>query len=143
MKLKMINLIILTAFLMLFSTCDPLSGPLSISERITAFVNTLNSSDRSDIQDHFHPDMTNYNQLADPGFLDSSPLDSSNGSVTITQVSSADHSGGGKDITCDFTNDNGTYNNALVLWMLQEGDDWKIRRLDLTISTTYTLSNIK
>ncbi|MBN2736793.1 MAG: hypothetical protein JXR70_07405 [Spirochaetales bacterium] len=136
MKQSVIFLSVILLFLILFLSCDLPGENLSISERIAAFVTSLNQDDRSNIQDHFHPNMVNYNQIASASVFDTGPMKIANQNFAITQVSSSDHSGGGTDVTCNFTNGISTYPNSLILWMLQDGTNWKIRQLNLDIVGT-------
>ncbi len=132
MKYKKIIFVAVAALLVFSVTsCEELLSSLfgvSIEERITGFEATLNTADRTDILNHFHPLMENRNQLNDPAVIDDSPL----------RYANHDFSFGTPDIddsniaTCSFLNGQGA-TGTIVFTMDLDGYDYKILKLTLTL----------
>ena len=136
-------LVILTVILMAvaLSSCDILMGFLgtSIETRIGQFEDALNEEDRTNINEHFHPSMDNHQQIADSVVFDTGPL-----SYDYYKFTIGDPEVDGSIATCDFENGIGI-TGTLTLTMEQDGFDYKIRKLTLSIdgtSVTYTLMRV-
>jgi hypothetical protein len=93
------------------ASCDilPNTGPVSIAQRISDFQADLNTTDRTNVYNDFHPDMTTqFNALKNPGLVGFNTLfplpgpsyslsivDSSNPSAVIVQVTAGSTDGSG------------------------------------------------
>ena len=132
MKYKNIILAAVAALTVLAVTsCDELLSSLfgvSIEERITAFEATLNTTERTDILDHIHPDMKNRKQLNDPDIILGSSLDYFNHvfEIGVPSVDDADVA------TCSYLDGNGA-TGTIEFAMALDGYDYKILRLTLTL----------
>lgn len=64
-----------------------LFGGVSKTDRITLFVAELNSSDRSDVYTHVHPEADDYDALKDGDFVfEGSELDADNQDFSVSAV---------------------------------------------------------
>ncbi len=133
MKYRKITLAVVTVALIFgLTSCQQLLVSLfgtTIEEQISAFQATLNTDDRSDILDHIHPDMANYQQLADPQTFIDSPLyygyqPFTFGPPTVDKNNVA---------VCSFLNDVAT--GTITFTMALDGYDYKILKLNITLDT--------
>lgn len=140
---RLIRLFVLAVLTVaLLASCEQLlnmllsSSGVTIAERIQQFEADLNAADRSNIQKNFHPSMANYYQLSDPAVLEDGPLSSVNKTFNIGTPDID-----GTYVTATFSHKYAS--GTIDLTMALDGDDYKIKRLDVTISqTTYTLKRL-
>jgi len=124
MKKNTFIFIIISIFVIILFSCDLL--PVSIEERISLFVDALNSSapDRQ-LYEHFHPDLGYYDQL-DEDYFDSTPLSSANQPFSITPTGSPYDVGGGlQRVDANFDSDVLSSSNCYFR-MKMDGQDWYI-----------------
>lgn len=135
MTLKKIALILMAIGILFgLTSCEDLlqgllGGGVTIQEQITAFQGSLNAAarDAEVLRSHLHPDMLNYQQLADlqvweDGSLSSAYADFTFGAATV----------GANDVaTCTYSAGNGT--GTIEFSMRLDGSDYKILRIELTI----------
>jgi hypothetical protein len=68
-------------------SCGGLSSPVSIDQRLTDFIDSLNTSTRSGIQDNFHPtDTTDYSTLPNIDWTTWFPLVNGGTSYSLSSV---------------------------------------------------------
>ncbi len=135
MKFGRIALLILVGVSVIgLTSCEALlnmlfGGGIEIADQIESFETTLNRANRADILTHFHPDMTGYQQLADPEVIDAGPLSYAHADFEFgTPVVD------GNDIAnCTFLNGDGAA-GTIVFTMVLDGSDYKINKIVLTIS---------
>jgi len=131
MKNKNILLALLAVCIALAVTsCDQLFSSLfgtSIEARIDAFEQTLNMEDRSDMLNHFHPEMNNYNQLKDLDIFEDSYLAYANQPFTISSPEVDEN-----DVAvCSFQHTDAT--GTIEFTMALDDYDYKILKLKLTL----------
>ena len=138
MKRRLILLALAAVTVMTFTSCEDLLNALfggtTIDEQITSFQSTLNSADRTNIREHFHPLMAGYQQIADDEVFNTGPLRYANANFTISVTNIVN-----EVATCTYTDANGT-DGTIVFTMVKDGSDYKINKIDLTVlGLTYTL----
>ena len=143
---KLLALVAITLILVVgLTSCEFLMDMLGFTsqegvtaeERINLFESALNSADRSNLRNHFHPDMLNYDQVADDVVIATGPLSYANAPFIIGAPSIV-----GDVATSSFENFWGA-TGTVVFTLLLDGLDYKIRRLVLTLdvdpTTNYTI----
>ena len=130
-KLIIIKIILLILISLIFYAC---TSTVSIDERITNFINDLNSSDRSSTYLNFHETLTNdYNAIKSAGYWDAAFIQSwqlyniTNYTTTMNSDTTATISG-----TFKHALDSGS---VILLEMAKSGDDWYIKTLVCNLAT--------
>lgn len=133
-----ISIVAMTA---VFASCSLLEMFLgtSVEDQINDFEDTLNSTGRSGIRDHFHSDMEDYNAIADNTIFSTGPLSYDNANFTIGEPTIS-----GDVATCSFKNGFDA-TGTITFTMRKDGLDNKILKLTLEIdgsNVTYTLKQL-
>lgn len=141
MKHRKILLVLLAAaVVLLLGSCDQLMSSLfgvTIEGRIESFRAALNEENRDDMQEHFHPDMTNYQQLADPKVFDGGPLAYANSTFVFGVPDVED------DVAvCSYLDGNGA-TGTIEFTMKRDGLNYKIFKLKLTLDSSSTVYELK
>ena len=128
--------------------CDWLQGllgeTLSISERIDAFVDELNTNSRTTVGEHIHPSAAEFVALQSSTPWEGGPPSTANRDFGWTAGSTTDNGDGTMDVTGSFTSDAGAvaFTNALFTIQEDEQDNWKIRLFDLDTTDVLTTWDI-
>jgi hypothetical protein len=119
-------------------SCSVFGFP-SITGRIAQFEDALNQADRTEINQHFHPDETaNYDQIKDQEVFTSGPLYYGYEPFTIEVTDDSDPD----RVEALLTNDN-LSDNPITFKMARDGLGWLIEELSITVSSyEYTIKQI-
>jgi len=119
------------ALMRLLYSCDMLATEtMSIPDRIQAFEDDLNNGDYT-LQNHFHPDMSGYDNYADAATLNTGVLGEANAPFSFgTPVVSGSSASG------SFSS-NGGADGSYTATMREDGaDNWKIYEMKIYGSST-------
>ena len=111
---------------LMLAGCPGLPEPVSIEERINLFEKDLN--DGKDLQGHFHPELLDYENIADEEVFKSGPLSTTNAPFNISEPVIT-----GDVASCTFYN---TASDGMMEFTMKlDGYDYKILKLMVTVGT--------
>lgn len=135
-KTKLLIIGISAALVLTLTSCQELldlimGGGVTVEERVNQFELMLNNANRTvdDFKSHLHPtEMQNYAQI-DEDTIETGPLRTANADFIIGEPNFV-----GDIATCTFENVNGA-TGTLELQMAEDGSDYKIKKITLTLDS--------
>jgi len=125
-SIKTILITIITVFIL--SGCDTGSSSFSIEERISAFIDDCDSTDKSDMYNHLHPTETEMrDQMRDSSTWSDFSAADAPWSITITSQT------GSSEITVYATIDHVNISEQTITIVFKEGDEddvWYIKTFE-------------
>jgi len=128
--LKHAGIALMVLFSFVFLSCEEdLASSLSVPERIAAFQTGVNNESYSTLYTNFHPDMSSYQQIKEPGYFSNSPLQNTPitfGTPTVIDGANADEKTfagsmtDGNDIVYAYTGTMRTESEGSDNWLIWE-----------------------